>query len=351
LEIRKDLVSNCLTGIQKDSLVLIKGSKLRIKLKKNIRTIKYFSMFSGIGGFEYGIRRAFERVSDVGTFDSLKELSDNQSTNQSGRYTASCVGYSEIDKYATKIYKGKFKEGEGYGDCSKIRWENVPDFDLFVGGFPCQAFSIAGKRKGFEDTRGTLFFEILRALRAKKPKHILLENVKGLLSHERGRTYGIIKDSLEELGYFVERQTLNSANFGVPQSRERVFLVGHLREKCRQQIFPLRKAYGEVKKIQLKLKQIGEVGGPNEAGRVYDTVGISRTIKNGGGMGAKTGLYKIGDWKIRRLTPRECERLQGFPDDWTLGLSDGQRYKCLGNAVTTTVVQKVIETMIIKGCL
>lgn len=159
--------------------------------------MKYFSMFSGIGGFEYGL-----------------EQSD---------YNFECVGFSEIDKYAKSIYKNHFPDHHDYGDATQINTDDLPDFDLLVGGFPCQAFSIAGQRKGFEDTRGTLFFEIARILKDKKPSYFLLENVRGLLSHNKGETFQTILTVLSDLDYIVSWEVLNSKDFGVPQRRESVY--------------------------------------------------------------------------------------------------------------------------------
>lgn len=175
--------------------------------------MRYFSMFSGIGGFEEGIRRVDEK--------------------------AKCVGFSEVDKYAIKVYQSHFPGHKNYGDATRIVPSELPDFDVLVGGFPCQAFSIAGKRLGFEDTRGTLFFDIARILREKKPRLFVLENVKGLLSHDNGRTFKTIITTLVELGYSVEWQVLNSKNHGVPQNRERVFIIGHLGESGGREVFPL----------------------------------------------------------------------------------------------------------------
>jgi len=171
--------------------------------------MKYLSTFSGIGGFELGIGPNHE-----------------------------CVGYSEIDKYASAIYQKHFPEHKNYGDITKIVAEELPDFDLLVGGFPCQAFSIAGKRGGFEDTRGTMFFELARILRAKQPRLFVFENVKGLLSHDGGKSFATIIQTLDELGYDCQWQVLNSKNHGVPQNRERVFIIGHLRGTPRPEVFP-----------------------------------------------------------------------------------------------------------------
>ena len=169
--------------------------------------IRYFDMFAGIGGFRSGLEA-------VGGFE--------------------CVGYCEIDPYARKAYEALYDtRGEiFYEDATKIIPEQLPDFDLICGGFPCQSFSAAGARRGFKDPRGTLFFEIARIAAVKRPKYLYLENVPGLLNHDSGRTFKVILNTLDELGYDVAWQVLNSKNFGVPQERKRVMLVGFLRGKC-----------------------------------------------------------------------------------------------------------------------
>lgn len=269
--------------------------------------MKYFSMFSGIGGFEYGIGNKAE-----------------------------CVGCSEIDKYAIKVYERHFGGHKNYGDATKINPTELPDFDLLVGGFPCQAFSIAGKRKGFDDTRGTLFFDIARILAEKKPKHLVLENVKGLLSHNQGRTFQTILGVLSDLGYGVEWQVLNSKDFGVPQNRERIIIVGHLRTECRRKVFPIIGNNSET------IKQLNQPKHSND--RVYGTDGVSPTLNTM--QGGNRQPFISQEPRIRRLTPKECERLQGFPDDWTAGESDTQRYKMCGNAVTTNVITAVMERLL-----
>lgn len=208
--------------------------------------MKYLSTFSGIGGFELGINKAYEKLYNsrniTRELQTQRELSPKGESNQSKDsevfinsnessplVSPTCVGYSEIDKYAIQIYQSKFPEHKNYGDITKINAKELPDFDLFVGGFPCQAFSIAGKRKGFEDTRGTLFFDIARILEAKKPRFFLLENVKGLLSHDGGKTFKTIIKTLDELGYDVEWCVYNSTDFGRPQSRPRVYIAGFIR--------------------------------------------------------------------------------------------------------------------------
>ncbi|GAJ09111.1 unnamed protein product, partial [marine sediment metagenome] len=150
-----------------------------------------------------------------------------------------CVWSNEWDKYCAEIYQKNFGEKPDTRDIRTVPPRDIPDHDLLCAGFPCQSFSIAGKRAGFEDTRGTLFFEIARILRDKRPRHLLLENVKGLLSHQEGKTFQTILGILSDLGYRIEWQVLNSKHFGVPQNRERVFIVGHPGEESEFQVFPL----------------------------------------------------------------------------------------------------------------
>jgi len=308
--------------------------------------MNYFSMFSGIGGFELGIQRAFDneyasisqKPKPQERTQGRKRSSDKQQVQlyDRNRTTALCVGYSEIDKYADQIYQKHFG-GKNYGNATEINARELPDFDLLVGGFPCQAFSIAGKRAGFNDTRGTLFFDIARILKEKRPRNLVLENVKGLLSHEQGKTFQTILGVLADLGYFVEWQVLNSKDFGVPQNRERVFIVGHLGAEPRRKVFPIRQSNNRnIEEIRSKRL----IRGRNKSlSGCIDTRGANRA--------GKADLDKIlfNEPRIRRLTPLECERLQGFPDNWTEGLSDTQRYKTLGNAVTVNVVEAVMSSL------
>jgi len=306
--------------------------------------MKYFSMFSGIGGFELGIQYAFQNLSDAekqqheatDTKHPKRRL-DTDGKERLGNLA--CVGYSEIDKYAVQIYQKHFPDHKNYGDATKINPAELSDFDLLVGGFPCQAFSIAGKRLGFGDTGGNLFFEIARILASKQPRLLLLENVKGLLSHNDGRTFKTIITTLAELGYCVEWQVLNSKNFGVPQNRERVFIVGHLGGIPRQKVFPI----GESEQksgTALGLQGFRQIAGTL---RATDYKGTHNNIREFYANLQETQAQQA--WAIRRLTPLEAERLQGFPDGWTEGISDTQRYKCLGNAVTVNVIQAVVERM------
>jgi len=272
------------------------------EIKTNPTVLKYFSTFSGIGGFELGI----------------------------GPH-GQCVGYSEIDKYACTIYKNHFPNHKNYGDITKIDAKTLPDFDLLLGGFPCQSFSIAGKRGGFSDTRGTMFFELARIIKEKLPRLFMFENVKGLLSHDQGKTFTTIITTLDELGYDCQWQVLNSKNHGVPQNRERVFIVGHSRGTRRPEVFPL---LGDDKLPNAK--------GRTDQGRAQTQ--ISHTLR-GSSVKADQVFIKVGK-QIRRLTPTECERLQGFPDGWMQAVSDTQRYKTLGNAVTVNVIRDIFNRTI-----
>lgn len=296
--------------------------------------MRFFSMFSGIGGFDL----AFQR------------------------HGHECAAHSEIDKYAIKVYENHFQEVENYGDATKINPAELPEFDLLCGGFPCQSFSIAGKRGGFEDTRGTLFFEIARVCKERRPKLLLLENVKGLLSHDNGRTFGTILHTLGELGYWWEFQVLNSKNFGVPQNRERVFIVGHLAGGRSEPVFPLREGNSEVEERRERIPQQNFptiFASQHKIARGMPMImvhgGVLRKGEFGNGLKEECSFTLDGTCgrdllipeghNMRRLTEVECERLQGFPDNWTEGISSTQRYKCLGNAVTVNVVEEIVKRL------
>jgi len=326
-----------------------------------MKNFNYISMFSGIGGFELGIEKATKK-----------------------RWK--CVGYSEIDKYATEIYEKHFPEHRNYNNAREIKAKDLPDFDAIVGGFPCQAFSIAGKRKGFADVRGTLFYEIARIVAAKRPTVLLLENVKGLLNHDNGSTFARILKTIWDLGYNAEWCVLNSKNYGVPQNRERVFIVGCLREKCPKELFFKRESSELSNKKNQRKQGKGEgicstidarygalrnlVQVHNMQPRSPDRPSLTKLCPCGSGKlyqkccGVSSGTghlqrddtaycldshqsnaVELRNRTIRRLTPIECERLQGFPDDWTKGISDTQRYKCLGNAVTVNVIEAVFKRL------
>ncbi len=357
--------------------------------------IRYFSMFTGVGGFELGLERANDLSERERTQQGGNEIdlpNDKQKLFPTKQFT--CIGCSETDKYSNELLKQKFPSVKNWGDCTTINPSELPDFDMLCGGFPCQAFSIAGKRKGFKDTRGTLFFDIARIVKVKRPKTLLLENVKGLLNHEKGDTFRAIIQTLSELGYNVQWMVLNSKFFGVPQNRERVFIIGSLRGESRPEILPFGESnqnineefvqgiptsqslragyYKGAQGTHLAVHNI--YGGFGEEPRFSETSPTIRTAKGGGHlpciatltpcrekrqMGRRfkddgepsftlTGqdIHGVSDgMKIRRLTPLECERLQGFPDGWTEGFSDTQRYKMMGNAVTVNVVEAIASML------
>ena len=234
--------------------------------------IKFVDMFSGIGGFREGLTRA-------GGFE--------------------CVGHCEIDKYANRSYNALFDtKGEWFiEDARKADPSTMPDFQLLCGGFPCQTFSIAGSRKGFGDPRGTLFFELARLAEARKPPYLLFENVVGLINHDHCRTFATILNTLDRLGYGVEWQCLNSKDFGVPQSRNRVYIIGYLDERCRGKVFPFTETAGG---------SLIQTHGGHQGERVYSPEGLSCTLAaNPGGFGGKTGLYEVG-------VPIKCATKTGY---------------------------------------
>ncbi len=326
--------------------------------------MKFIELFCGIGGFRLGLERA--------NIKSKAEGQGYQARNTKGdcpdfgreyveATTFNCVWSNDNDKYACQIYRRRFGEGKLYGgDIRAVDANGIPDHDLLCAGFPCQSFSIAGKRRGFEDTRGTLFFEICRVIQAKRPKYLFLENVKGLLSHDDGSTFETIIGTLDELGYDCQWQVLNSKNFGVPQNRERVFIIGHLRGQPRPKIFPIGETDGVYTETNERIAHAIDsnyhkgwldnqqrtmiIGGLQEHQTIRND-GLSPCLPEAMGQGGGHTPILLAN-KIRRLTPLECERLQGFPDGWTEGISDTQRYKCLGNAVTVNVITAIGRQML-----
>ena len=225
-----------------------------------IIAIKFFDAFAGIGGFRSGLEQA-------------------------GGYE--CVGFCEIDKYASAAYKAMYDtEKEAYySDITKIDTAGMPDFDLLTGGFPCQSYSVCGYGRGFDDPRGALFFELARIVKEKRPAAFLFENVPRLISHDSFRTFQTVLCTLSELGYCLEWMVHNSARFGVPQSRKRVYIVGHCRPECAGRIFPVDCGAEKAPK---------ELIGGMQGQRVYDISGSAITqCASAGGWGGKTGLYFI----------------------------------------------------------
>lgn len=283
--------------------------------------MKFLELCAGIGGF----RQALENL------------------------RCECVGYSEIDKYAIKLYSAWYNDKRNFGDVTKIEAEKLPDFDILVGGFPCQAFSIAGKRGGFNDTRGTVFFDFARIMKAKKPKFAIFENVKGLLNHDGGKTYETMLRTLNEIGYDAQWGILNTRFHGLPQNRERVYIVANLRERSSTKILFERGNDSADKMERTKSGIIGQFY--NRKGKTHQDLGVISSEGHSPALLATTyknpRIVKIG-YKVRRLTPKECFRLQGFKDEmvelgYKLGISDSQLYKMAGNAVSVPVVEWVAQ--------
>lgn len=320
---------------------------------------KFIDLFAGIGG----IRMAFQ--------------------NLKGK----CVFTSEWDKYSKQTYHANFGEVP-FGDITKQATKDyIPDdFDVLCAGFPCQAFSIAGKRGGFEDTRGTLFFDVAEIIKKKKPKAIFLENVKGLRSHDKGKTLSTILNVLrEDLGYFVpEPQIMNAKEFGVPQNRERIFIVGFRKDLGVTEfeypkpvkVKPTLADILETETVSVKYylsetyvntlrnhKARHESKGNGFGYEIIPNNGIANAVVCGG-MGRERNLvydHKLTDFTpitnitgkvnqegIRKMTPREWARLQGFPDEFKIVVSDAQAYKQFGNSVAIPAIQATAKKIIEK---
>lgn len=309
----------------------------------------FIDLFAGIGGFHLAL----------------------------SSFGATCVFASEWDSYSAETYFQNFKL-QPHGDITKINSEDIPKHNILCAGFPCQAFSISGKQRGFEDTRGTLFFEIARIVSFHRPDVLLLENVKNLISHNNGETMSTIYSVLTDLGYTVHYTILNSSDFGLPQNRERVYIVGFKNELDSQNFkFPeplhhtvtlndvleedphnakivhrndiniYKEVSTEVDLFGQKILynrpiQIGIVNKGGQGERIYHPTGHTITLSaHGGGVGAKTGLYLINN-TVRKLSPRECARVQGFPDSFRLHHLDSQSYKQFGNSVSVDVLQYIV---------
>ena len=322
--------------------------------------LKSIDLFAGIGGIRLGFDRAFG--------DSIKT-----------------VFVSEWDEYAQKTYKANFHDDfEIAGDITKISVDDIPDFDICLAGFPCQAFSLAGQRKGFKDdykgmARGTLFFDVARICERKKPKVIFCENVKGLTIHDKGRTFEIITETLKQIGYKPFEQILNSRDFGVPQNRERIYIVAFRNDIAPEDfIFPTPvdsskriKDIIEEKPVAAKYylsdvymetlkrhKARHEAKGHGFGYEIRDWDDVAGAIVCGG-MGRERNLIidkrqtdltptthikgEINKDGVRKMTPREWARLQGFPDDFELVLADVHLYKQFGNSVTVPVIEAIAK--------
>ena len=319
--------------------------------------ITYFSTFSGIGGFERALEEAVW-LDNEASGASKAQLATKHSpfvgsvsvavgaSGTASALEARCVGFSEIDKYAASVYQKHFIGHKNYDDITKIKENDLPNFNLLVGGFPCQAFSSIGQRKGLNDPRGQLFFDLARIIKAKQPKVFVLENVPALLSADKGQAFATILNTLSELGYFVEWMQLNSGDFGSVQTRKRIIIVGLLGKQPSEPLFPLQPT------CQPHFDKARIVSYAKSRDKVFlkDTVNTITASYSGVG-GYNEPCVLEGD-KIRRFTPLECERLQGFPDNWTarglMGekISDTQRYHQLGSAVNLYMLRVVFANLL-----
>lgn len=304
--------------------------------------LSFIDLFAGLGGF----RLALES------------------------FGANCVYSSEWDKHAQMVYKANFNDLPD-GDITKVNEKNIPDHEILCAGFPCQPFSISGKQLGFDDSRGTLFFDVARIVKEKKPKVVFMENVKNFARHDDGRTLAVVQAVMEELGYTFYQKVLNAVDYGVPQKRERIYMVC-FRNDLNISNFEFPKPFKLAKHVEDYLLpdspetlnlvverndtimasnipyeysnkpiRIGTVNKGGQGERIYSPKGIAITLSaEGGGVFAKTGGYLING-KTRKLHIRECARLMGYPETYILSDSVSQAYKQLGNSVVVDVLQLI----------
>lgn len=302
--------------------------------------IKIIDLFAGIGGIRLGFEQAY------------------------GCNNVNCVFSSEIDAHAVKTYKANFGDEVIYGDITQINEKDIPTHDVLAAGFPCQPFSQAGLKKGFADTRGTLFFDINRIIAYHRPQAFLLENVKQLKGHDKGRTLETIIKYLEKAGYKVFYDVLKARDFGVPQNRERIYIVGFADLSLKFNFPTPRKVATRVgdifetyvsdkytisdrlwhghlrRKKQNKLNGKGFGYGLVDAHSAYTNTISARYYKDGSEI-----LVNQKNKTPRKLTPREAARLQGFPDSFIIPVSDTQAYRQFGNSVAVPVIKAIAQEM------
>lgn len=313
-----------------------------------LQGMKFIDLFAGIGGFRYALEH----------------------------FDCECVFSSEIDMHCQESYKLNFGETP-WGDIRDISEKDIPSFDILCAGFPCQPFSISGKLKGFDDTRGTLFFEIVRIINYHKPKIILLENVKNLKSHNDGATFKVIYNTLSNLNYNIYYKVLNAKDFSLPQNRERIAILC-IRKDLDSGKFVFPRASDKIVTIsdikeddivtkkyiinrddiyidESKLKEainrkkynkplrIGTISNGGQGNRIYHENGIGITLAaTSGGAASKTGAYYING-KVRKLSPREAARLQGFPENFKIIENENQALKQFGNSVPINLIIEVLK--------
>jgi DNA (cytosine-5)-methyltransferase 1 len=311
------------------------------KAISKINTIKIIDLFAGIGGIRLGFERAYH-----GKIES--------------------VFSSEWNKYSCQTYQTNFGMEKIYGDITKVDENDIPDHDILLAGFPCQPFSQAGLKKGFDDIRGTLFFDIARILKEKKPRAFLLENVKQLRGHDKGRTLEVIMKTLKELGYKNSTyEILKARDFGLPQNRERLYIVGFLDDSV-EFSFPeplgIKTSVGDIlddeiddkytisdrlwaghqrRKRENRLKGKGFGYSIFTHDSPYTSTISARYYKDGSEI-----LIEQSGKNPRKITPREASRLQGFPEDFKIPVSDTQAYQQFGNSVPVKVIEEIAKNML-----
>lgn len=311
-------------------------------LNNKLNGYTFIDLFAGLGGF----RLALES------------------------FGAKCVYSSEWDRAVQEVYYKNFNDMPD-GDITKVDEKNIPVHDILCAGFPCQAFSISGKQRGFDDSRGTLFFDVARIVRYHKPKIIFLENVKNFATHDNGNTLKVVVTTLEELGYNVYYKVLNSVDYGIPQKRERIYIVCFRKDIDNKKFtFPTKSKlekhvidfleenpdvtiYNEKKypiiyngkldnEFSNKMIRLGIVNKGGQGERIYSIKGIAATLSAyGGGVFAKTGGYLVNGI-VRRLSPRECARIMGYPDTYKITNNKTEAYKQFGNSVVIDVLQYIV---------
>ena len=317
-----------------------------MKKGTTIKPMKFIDLFAGLGGF----RLALES------------------------YGMKCVYTSEWDKPAQDVYEKNFGDRPD-GDITKVNEKDIPEHDIICAGFPCQAFSISGKRQGFNDTRGTLFFDVARIAKYHKPKILFLENVRNFAQHDKGKTLSVVKQTLEDIGYNVFYKVLNASHYGAPTARQRVYIIcfrkdldidnfqfpnpsneqvklkDFLEPDSKTNQFIIDRDDIKVNKVKIEKNMFGEyplrpvrVGTINNGGqgeRIYSDLGHAITFSAyGGGAGSKTGAYLING-KVRKLSPREAARVMGFPENYEIHQNKNQAYKQFGNSVVVPVLKKI----------
>lgn len=310
--------------------------------KKYLEGMTFIDLFAGLGGF----RLALESLG------------------------AKCVYSNEWDEPAQKVYASNFGDIPE-GDITLVDEKTIPNHDILCAGFPCQAFSISGKQRGFEDSRGTLFFDVARIVKEKRPKIVFMENVKNFATHDGGHTLEVVKATMEELGYAFFQKVLNAVDYGVPQKRERIYMVC-FRNDLGISDFSYPKAFQlskhvedfllddeeqvkdlyvirpdtyyngvDINEYSNKSVRLGIVNKGGQGERIYSVKGIAITLSAyGGGIFAKTGGYLVNG-KPRKLHPRECARIMGYPDTYKISASMNQAYKQFGNSVVIDVLQYI----------